>query len=96
MFLKQAIEKHQVKNWAYVFMPDHLHFILEGESKDSDLWKAVVLFKQLAGFWLLRNQPEVKWQKDFYDHVLRRNEELKKHIYYILKNPVRQGLVANW
>ena len=95
-FLKQASEKHRAKNWAYVFMPDHFHFILEGESEDSNLWKATVLFKQLTGFWLLRNHPEVKWQKDFYDHVLRQDDELRKHIYYILENPVRQRLVTDW
>ena len=77
-------------------MPDHLHFILEGESEDSDLWKTAVLFKQLTGFWLSQNHPAIKWQKDFYDHVLRQDEELKKHIYYILDNPVRKRLVADW
>jgi REP element-mobilizing transposase RayT len=76
-------------------MPDHIHIVLEGISENSNLWKAIVLFKQLTGFWLKQNHPDIKWQKDFYDHVLRR-EELKKQIRYILRNPVRKGLVADW
>ena len=54
------------------------------------------LFKQLSGHWLARNLSGVKWQKDFYDHILREEDELMKHLRYIAENPVRRGLVAEW
>ena len=94
--LKQAKEKHDCINWVYVFMPDHLHLILEGRSDTADLWKAIVLFKQKTGFWLSKNRKDIEWQKDFYDHIHRKDEDLKKHIRYILDNPVRKGLVNDW
>jgi hypothetical protein len=38
----------------------------------------------------------IKWQKDYYDHILRKKENLNIHIKYILNNPVRAGLVDYW
>lgn len=94
--LGEAGNKYDCKNWVYTFMPDHLHLVLEGNSEIADLWKTVVLFKQKTGFWLSKNGNGIRWQKDFYDHIHRKEEELRKHIAYILNNPVRKGLVDNW
>ncbi len=94
--LKELIEKYDCKNWIYVFMPDHLHLVLEGNSEKADLWKTIVLFKQKTGYWLSKNKSNLFWQKDFYDHILRKDEDLKKHIRYVLENPVRKGLVNDW
>src|SRR4030043_2339426 len=33
------------------------------------------------------------WQKNFYDHVIRRDESLIKVAEYIVNNPVRKGMV---
>ncbi len=74
--------KYNCKNWVYIFMPDHLHLILEGNSEKADLWKTVVLFKQKTGFWLSKNRKGIRWQKDFYDHIHRKDEDLKKHIIF--------------
>jgi putative transposase len=94
--LRESLKKYDCKNWIYVFMPDHLHLILEGNSEKADLWKAIVLFKQKTGYWLSKNGYIVSWQKNFYDHVHRKDEDLKTHIRYILDNPVRGGLVSHW
>ena len=63
--LTQAKDKYNCINWVYIFMPDHLHLILEGKLENADLWKAMVLFKQKTGFWLSKNKQAIKWQKDF-------------------------------
>lgn len=94
--LSEARAKYDCKNWVYIFMPEHLHMILEGNSEKADLWETVVLFKQKSGFWLSKNMKVIHWQKDFYDHIHRRDDDLKKHVLYILNNPVRKGLVDNW
>jgi len=36
------------------------------------------------------------WQRYFYDHVLRNEEDLKNVALYVLENPVRKGMVENW
>lgn len=93
---KEAIKTEQLKNWVYIFMPDHFHAVIEGKTFKSNLCKAMVLFKQKTGYWLSKNNVNREWQKDFYDHIHRREEDLVKHIRYILENPVRKGLVKNW
>ena len=78
----------------YLFMPDHLHFVAKGKNKDSDLAELIVKFKQKSGFRLAGQG--LKWQKNYYDHILRTEEEIVKHIRYILENPVRKGLILDW
>jgi len=98
-FLKifeETMRAGQLRNRVYIFMPDHFHAIIEGKTPESDLWKAMVLFKQKTGYWLSKNNINGEWQKDFYDHIYRREEDLVRHIGYILENPVRKGLVRNW
>ena len=36
------------------------------------------------------------WQKNFYDHVVRKEESLIKIAEYIVNNPVRKGMVGTW
>ncbi len=81
---------------VYCFMPDHLHLLLWGREPAADLWRVIADFKQRAGYWLYRNRPSFSLQKDYYDHIIRKSEDLLAHIRYILDNPVRKGLVTNW
>lgn len=81
---------------AYCFMPDHQHIVLSGTAVDSDLWAVLRAYKQRTGYWLSRNRPEITWQKDFYDHIIRSDKSLATHVRYVLDNPVRSGLVTDW
>ncbi len=36
------------------------------------------------------------WQKSYYDHVLRHDENLAHVVRYVLENPVRAGLVESF
>lgn len=77
-------------------MPDHQHLIITGTSLNSDIWNALVSYKQKTGYWMSLNRINFSWQKDFYDHVIRRDENLATQVRYILDNPVRKGLVSTW
>lgn len=94
--LNLVLERRGCSAEIYLFMPDHAHLLLRGSSEDSDLLETMYEFKQRSGFWLRQHHAGVRWQKDFYDHILRREEETKKHIRYILENPVRAGLCNDW
>lgn len=65
-----ALENSRCIVPVYCFMPDHLHIILTGAEPQADLWKTIVSFKQKTGYWLSRNMPTARWQKDFYDHII--------------------------
>jgi hypothetical protein len=43
----------------------------------------------------LNRQGDV-WQEESFDHVLRSSENLDAKVDYVLRNPVRKGLVAQW
>ena len=82
--------------YVYIFMPDHVHMILAGNDFDANIKKCLEMFKQKTGYSLSKNYPHIKWQKDYYDHILRSKENLDVHIKYILNNPVRAGIVEHW
>jgi len=94
--LTSAVTKADCIIPVYCFMPDHQHLIIIGTHKDSDIWKTIVNYKQKTGFWMAANKPGMKWQKDFYDHILRKHEDIAVQVRYILDNPVRKGLVTSW
>jgi putative transposase len=81
----------------YLFMPDHIHVILEGKSDVADVRQCMADFKQRSGFALSRDtHGAVRWQKDFYDRVHRDDKEYRRKLNYILMNPVRAGLAESW
>jgi len=75
-FLRESFEVFQVRPLAYCVMPDHIHIVAQGISQDSDLWRAMVRFKQRSSFWLHQNYSSARWQKDFHDRIIRDNNEL--------------------
>lgn len=70
--------------------------IIPGNNNEMDLLKVISAFKQKTGFWFSKNNVGAKWQKDFYDHVIKKEESLIRNIKYILDNPVRKGIVTDW
>lgn len=94
--LLETLKRFECGAEVYLFMPDHAHLLLRGKLEKADVLQAMVSFKRKTGFWLSQNHPSTHWQKDFYDHILRRDEEINKQIQYILNNPVRANLVKNW
>jgi putative transposase len=90
--LNSCCEKSNFSVWTYCFMPDHLHLLLIGE-ENSDLVKFIRTYKQLSGYGYKKTTGKNLWQKSFYDHILRKEENVPEVIKYILENPVRKGLV---
>ncbi len=81
---------------VYLFMPDHCHLLLKGISEKSDLLKVVKMFKQRTGFWFYKEFKDLRWEKGFYDHIVRDDGEIERQVRYILSNPLRANLVDDW
>ncbi|MHB8070240.1 MAG: REP-associated tyrosine transposase [Desulfobaccales bacterium] len=94
--LNKNMERYSCGIPVYCFMPDHLHMIITGNNNEVDLLKVISAYKQKTGFWFSINNMGAKWQKDFYDHVIKKEESLIRNIKYILDNPVRKGIVTDW
>ncbi|PIZ17887.1 hypothetical protein COY52_02300 [Candidatus Desantisbacteria bacterium CG_4_10_14_0_8_um_filter_48_22] len=81
---------------AYCFMPDHLHLLLLSKSPKSDLKRVIKDFNQKSGFMFIRQFKKKLWHISYYDHILRKEEELLETAKYIFNNPVRKGLVNSF
>ena len=81
---------------AWVVMPDHVHWLFQlGEY--MDLSAAIKRFKARSARRVndyLHRQGAL-WQKSFYDHALRKDEDVQGVARYIVANPLRAGLVEH-
>jgi REP element-mobilizing transposase RayT len=78
---------------AYVFMPDHVHWLCEAQREGASLTRFVSMWKQRTGFaWGRRSRARL-WQKGYWERVLRERDNGLSLARYILENPVRAGLV---
>jgi putative transposase len=94
--LAEAFETHLGHVGVYVFMPDHVHLIVSGSSPEKNLLDLVEGFKQKTTFRIRKNRKAFAWQKDFYDHIIREDEDYGAQVRYLLRNPVRKGLCEHW
>jgi putative transposase len=98
---------------AYCILPDHIHFIWTLPEDDSDYSTRIGLIKAKFSKQYRRsseksflknvsriNRREVSvWQRRFWEHLIRDEQDLERHIDYIHYNPVKHGLaerVADW
>jgi len=81
---------------AWCFMPDHLHLLIEGKTPASDMRRFISSYKQHTGFHYKKNAGLPLWQVNFYEHVLRREEDTITTVRYIFGNPVRKGIVDDY
>src|SRR4029077_15513842 len=61
---------------AFCLMPDHLHFLVEGSSQQSNLLPFIMAFKQRTSLAHKNRAAGPLWQTKFYDHILRAPDEL--------------------
>ena len=94
--LRNTANQKAFSIWAYCFMPDHLHLLIEGQTDQSNMRKFVSLFKQKTGFWFSQHRNDRLWQENYYEHVLRTDEETVPIARYIFENPVRRGFVIDY
>ncbi|HET7843105.1 MAG TPA: transposase [Xanthomonadales bacterium] len=80
---------------AFVLLPDHLHCVMtlpEGDADFSLRWSQV----KRRTTWALRDHPTLsraRWQRRFWEHRIRNEDDLARHVDYIHFNPVKHGLV---
>jgi len=77
-----------------VVMPDHVHLVFAFPDIDQGLQRIVGKWKE----WTAKSLG-VRWQRDFFEHRLRKEESFREKANYVLANPVRAALVdreENW
>ena len=102
-------EKRPFDNIAMCLLPDHLHCVWklpDGDSNFSTRWNSVKslftkTYLKSGGHEGQRNVSRMRtgeaavWQRRFWEHQIRNENDLQKHIDYIHYNPIKHGLVKN-
>ena len=81
--------------WAFVIMPDHVHWILQLQHQ-STLSACVGSMKSQSATSIRRRRisHETTWQRGFHDRAIRQNDDLIAIARYLVANPLRAGLVS--
>lgn len=102
---RKVKKSHPFKIDAFVLLPDHLHCIWTMPSGDADFsrrWRLIKSaftrgcqdkFKQYNTTSRLKKKEQAVWQRRFWEHMIRDDNDLVSHIEYIHFNPVKHGLV---
>ncbi len=90
----RAAAEQRFAIFAYCFMPDHLHLLVEGTAADSDMREFCRIAKQYAGFAYKVHTLRPLWQPSYYDHILREEEDTWSVVRYIVENPLLAELAA--
>ena len=94
---------------AWVLLPDHLHCIWTLPENDADFSQRWSMIKRLStqncpAYHLAPNQlsPSKQsrhekgiWQRRFYEHQIRDEQNFRQHMDYIHHNPVKHGWAAS-
>ncbi len=92
---------------AWVYLPDHLHCLWtlpEGDSDFSKRWglikarfskqaKELISHPANGASSRLRRRESHIWQRRFWEHAIRDDDDFRHHVNYIYDNPVKHGLV---
>ncbi len=94
--MKKLHEAGMVNSLAWVLMPDHLHWLLQLTS-EKQLPEVMHYLKGRSARIInkIANQRIPVWQRAYYDHALRRDEDLRCIARYLVANPLRAGLVEH-
>jgi len=79
----------------YCIMPDHIHLILQIESCiDGRIISAPTVSTIIGSMkrWVSRQVGKAIWQKAFYDHVIRNQQDYDAIWKYIENNPLKYAL----
>ena len=96
-------QKHPFHIDAMVVLPEHLHCILTLPVDDADYslrWRQIKagFSRQLPKTEALsasrvKKQERGIWQRRFWEHAIRDDDDFSRHVDYIYFNPVKHGLV---
>jgi putative transposase len=101
---RYARERHSFTIEAIVVLPDHLHTIWSLPGGDWDFalrWRLIksAFSRELpAGEHISESRADKGergiWQRRYWEHTLRDERDLERHIDYIHFNPVKHGYVS--
>jgi REP-associated tyrosine transposase len=89
--LELVRRRYQMRIYAYVVMPEHVHLLLS-EPDTSGLCRAIQALKISVARKAEAYQITPLWQKRYYDHNIRGYRSFVEKLRYLHRNPVKRGL----
>ena len=92
--LQHFHDRGYVHGFAWVVMPDHIHWLVQLRTGTID--NLMRRMKAWTGYRIRKSvsePPPRVWQPGFHDRCVRPHESLRGYIEYLVANPVRWGLV---
>ena len=87
---------------AWVVLPDHLHAVWQLPLDDCNYasrWRAIKSYfvrklkKQGVNIQMRKDGSAVLWQRRFWEHTIKDDDDLRRCVDYCYINPVKHGLV---
>ncbi len=95
--INKVKKKHAFSLNAIVILPEHLHVLWKLPENDSDFstrWRLIKRYFSMGLNAMINHRQEKDiWQRRFWEHVIRNEDDWQKHMDYIHYNPVKHGLV---
>ena len=99
---RRTRERHPFRIDAFVVLPDHIHAIWrlpEGDTDFSTRWrlikivfsKAIPTTERRSKVRRARGERGI-WQRRFWEHLIRDDEDYRRQVEYCYINPVKHGL----
>jgi putative transposase len=92
--LLRASELHKVEVTAYAVLSDHVHALLTGESPNAGIPATLRRWKQFTGYWFSKTSGARLWQKNYWDRLIRDDDEMLRSMRYVVRNPIRHDLAT--
>jgi putative transposase len=101
--VKQIRCQHPFTVDAVVVLPDHLHLVMTLPDGDSNFSIRLSLIKRRFTTAVIKSGATVArhpngelavWQRRFWEHTIRDDEDYERHVDYIHYNPVKHQLVT--
>ena len=94
---RRTMAKHPFQIDAIVILPDHLHTVWrlpDGHTDYSLRWRLIKHFLA-SGTPVTTNRrcEKLVWQRRFWEHVIRYEDDWRNHVDYVHYNPVKHGYV---
>jgi putative transposase len=99
---RTVLQRRPFETVAICILPDHLHAVWELPEHDVDFSARWNLIKSGFSRGLqagsrstskLRKREKGIWQRRYWEHAIRDDADLQRHVDYIHFNPVKHGLV---
>jgi REP-associated tyrosine transposase len=100
---RRTRDRHPFRIDAFVVLPDHIHTIWTLPTDDADFStrrrlikvefsKSIPRTEHLSKVRRARGERGI-WQRRFWEHLIRDDEDYRRHVEYCYINPVKHGLV---